>query len=271
MEVKNLLLIGLSLFLLTGCNDDSIYNSVNPSDLYDSSSIKDNKEDYTPYDYFLLAMDNLQKHEQYKIVGLSDVYSVINQKVNTTNIKIGEKYFTESLSKSVTSGIINIALAERYYQETDIDIYQGKISDDVKSAKWSEEKETVDEEEFFTRYAKKLSDPFPYIITSQTISEVEAIDEEELTFKFVLDPVASVYYYAIQMQYISQLDNRPTFSHVDFTFKLNENCEFETIEVNEKYTTKKMIAVDCVAKANLYFSYDGVSIPTLDEVCSYDI
>ncbi len=272
MEVKKILLIGLSLVLLVGCNDDSIYNSINPDKLSDSTYQSDNDmSHYTPYDYFSLAMNNLKNCEQYQIVGLGDVYSVINQKVNSTNSKLGSRYFTESLSKSVTSGIINIALAERYYQDENIDIYNGNVSEDVESAEWNEEKETVNEDEFFERYAKKLSDPFPYIVTLQTINDMEVLNESELTFKFSLDPIASAYYYAKQMQYISQLDNRPTFTYIDFTFSLNEYYEFEYIKVDEQYKTQKTIAVTCTAVMNLYFSYDDIAIPSLEETCSYDI
>ena len=293
MLTKRSLFLLLVTILMVGCESVDFYQSINPSDLYDSnyfenslqnnlivdsnsSSNLDNdsglsigmKNDLKAFDYYKIAIDNFRKKENYKIVGIGNVYSIINQKVNSTNIKNNNQYFTESLSKS-SPGLINIAIGERYYKENEIKIYYGTPNETATEAKWNQDGEMVDEEEFFSRYYKKLSDPFPYIISSKTVIKEETIDKSK--FKLTLDPTLSVYYYSKQMQYISQLDQLPIFSKVEFFFEIDGHYDFKTIKILEDYKTKKFLSVNCSADMRLYFSYKIASIPSLDENCSYSI
>ncbi len=293
MLSKRSLFLLLVTILMVGCESVDFYQSINPSDLYDSnyfenslqnnlivdsnsSSNLDNdsglsigmKNDLKAFDYYKIAIDNFRKKENYKIVGIGNVYSIINQKVNSTNIKNNNQYFTESLSKS-SPGLINIAIGERYYKENEIKIYYGTPNETATEAKWNQDGEMVDEEEFFSRYYKKLSDPFPYIISSKTVIKEETIDKSK--FKLTLDPTLSVYYYSKQMQYISQLDQLPIFSKVEFFFEIDGHYDFKTIKILEDYKTKKFLSVNCSADMRLYFSYKIASIPSLDENCSYSI
>lgn len=293
MFSKKSLFLALVSILMVGCESVDFYQSINPSDLYDSNcfgnSVLDNlivdsnssnyldksnessneaKNDLQALDYYKIAIDNFYKKENYKIVGIGNVYSIINQKVNSTNIKNNNRYFTESLSKS-SPGLINIAIGERYYKESEIKIYNGLPNEAATEAKWNQDGETVDEEEFFSRYYKKLSDPFPYIISSKTVIQEETIDKSK--FKLTLDPKLSVYYYSKQMQYISKLDQLPIFSKVEFFFEIDDNYDFKQIKILEDYKTKKILSVNCSADMRLYFSYKIASIPSLDENCSYSI
>jgi hypothetical protein len=171
-----------------------------------------------------------------KVMGISVV-----QEIRSTVIRHQDHYFEESLSYSS-----QVNLADRMYQSKDVTRYQGKVVDgQVEKPASFDEGTSYSLDGYKEAMGRYVSTPCIYTISSKTTLMNDTTKSGEFTsfsensdgylLELELNPYRSVLHYVIQMQTISSLASKPTFTYVHLSFQLNKNFELISMSSHEYY------------------------------------
>lgn len=208
--------------------------------------------------------------------GLAD--TVVKQDIRNAQIKVGNQYFEEAISKSSMVGV-----GKRMYQ-TSIDsptkLYAEKSAGDVTingdevHTNFKPSSEDLSVSDYKKAFGRNLNDMFIYIIHDLTVTKEELKElpnNEGFEIYLELDPVTGGYNYRFQMQTMSKLDKLPVFDYIHLTYTLTPDLELKHLTANEKYKATMLgISPDIVNTLEYeYFPNQLTEIPEVTQDINY--
>lgn len=147
------------------------------------------------------------------------------------------------------------------------------------ATEWStgEPAEILDKSLHTSKYGLWATEFSDYVVTENTLLSADAVPVLEGS-EYVLTVALSVSadaatgrkdateYYKRQMLTMGDLDDYPSFSSVEMTFRFTEDWTLLSLEVNESYSSKKLITANVEGTNTVTFSYDESSV----DVSAYD-
>lgn len=137
--------------------------------------------------------------------------------------------------------------------------------------------EILDKSVHTSKYGLWATEFSDYVVTESTLLSTDAVPVQEGN-EYVLTVALSVSadaeagrkdateYYKRQMLTMGDLDDYPSFSSVEMTFRFTEDWTLLTLEVKESYSSKKLITANVEGTNTVTFSYDENAV----DVSAYD-
>ena len=225
---------------------------------------------FTAPELVVAGLEKYRSCEHSYSVGKGVASTIVSQSVRNFQIRNGDDYFEESISKSSM-----VSLANRMTQHTkegNVTLYKGSASSDEVGSYSNNGKEY--EHSAYKEYlGKTLDEMFIYIVSNMTTKDgkIEK-DDDKYVITLDLDPDFSTYYYKFQMKNISGLDELPTFSYVKLIFTFDKDMWLEHLHVDESYKAKMGVSVTIIdAFDYYYFPNQEMAIPELDTQLDYSL
>ena len=246
--------------------------SLDPSELLKEYEKNPNKE-FTPAELVNIGLEKYRRCENSYSIGVGTASTIVNQTIRNAQIKNGDKYFEESISRSSV-----VSLANRVTQTgvgQSINLYKGK-ADDSESGKYKDEPVTYEPDKYKEECGKTLDEMFIYIISNQSvIAENCSITKttEIIKVELELDVNIATYYYKKQMKSISNLSGLPTFDSLKHTYIFSTDMTLLHSKVDEKYKAAMTgISASIHNTINYYYhANEYLEIPSLDQAINYSI
>ena len=203
-------------------------------------------------------------------VGLAD--TVVKQYVRNAQIKVGESYWEEAISKSSM-----VSLANRYTQKGDaVNLYKGKATSEEVGEYNKKDVTNYKKDDFKKDWGKTLDEMFIYIISNKTVNLSKCKTEKKETNIRVtldLDPAISTYYYKIQMKTMSNLSGLPTFEYVKQVYTFDSNMTLLHCKTEEKYKASMAgVNAEIINTLDTYFHANKkIKIPELNQKVNYSL
>lgn len=201
------------------------------------------------------------------------INSFVNQEIRCAQIKNGNEYFEESISKSD-----RVSCGNRTFQTNrkgDVDLYTADpdsivITDTQVSAEYGD-KQTFTSDEIVKKCGKPLDETLFYIISERTIKKSDVSSKEDgYVVVLTLDADLSTYFHKLQMQSISNLEKLPVFSSVAITFELDNDFYPTHMFVNEDYVATLVMEARTHSELEVFFYPNQIiDIPDLQEPLNY--
>ena len=228
------------------------------------------EKDFTPTELINICFENYRNCENsYSFtIGVAD--TIVSQTVRNYQIRNGNEYFEESISRSSM-----VKLANRMTQsgkDGNITLYSGTATSD-ETASYGEKGTEYSQEEYTELLGRTLDAMFIYVISNRTVENAEVVKNSEgyeLTFE--LNPDIATYKYKRQMKNISNLDNLPSFEKVKLTYQVDNNLLLTTCHVDETYKATMGVTVTINNNFNVYYHPNQImKIPSLNESLDYSL
>jgi hypothetical protein len=255
------------------------YTGFNPESLrMDGAALVEEYDSNPSKTYSAAELINigLQKYKQcensYSIgIGLAD--TVVAQTIRNFQIKNGNKYFEESISKSSM-----VALANRAFQDGkdgNIVLSLGKPSNED-TASYPENGKEYSKEDYKTYLGKTLDEMFIYLIHNNSMNKegtsIEKLLNGDVKVTASLNPDIATYYYKIQMKNISNLDRLPSFSNLTHVYTFDKNMMLKHLYADETYSASMGISVTIHNTIDYYYYPNEYrEIPQYNEKLDYSI
>jgi hypothetical protein len=279
-----------SVFGATAVTD---YDAINAEVLYDDQDAlmkryeaadpSSYKEEFEPYEMADIACNLFVSSDSFFSQGKGVAEAaggLANQEIRSTFIHSGESYFEESLSHSQF-----VDLADRMYQEGEKTLrYHGSTGESVEVGVYDADACVTYEnkEDYAEKYGRNVSDVFNYIISSKTTlmdttnsgstTGVAQNDDGTYTVDLELTPDTAVVHYATQMQAISNLKYKPSFTYVHLTFELNADLTLISMLSHEYYQATTSAGLGSKIEGTLRVEYatgGDYAIPDLNTPIEY--
>ena len=254
------------------------YSGFNPEDFRaDGEALlaeynSDPNKNFTAPELVAIGLQKYKNCENSYSIGIGVASTVVEQTVRNFQIKNGDQYFEESISKSSMVGVANRAIQNG--KDGEISLYIGKANGS-ESASYPEEGTTYSKEDYKNYLGKTLDEMFVYLISNNSTlrdgTEINRTsDKIEITLN--LNPDIATYYYKIQMKNISNLDKLPVFSYLKHTYTFDKNMMLKQASIDEKYSASMGITVDIRNNINYYYyANEYVKIPNYNENLTYEV
>lgn len=202
--------------------------------------------------------------------------SIVSQQIRSCQIKNGNTYFEESVSKSSMVGVGNRMVQEG--KDGGVTLYKvgnkNNVIIDSSVSIYNPTPIDMTKEEYATTFGRSLDEMFIYLIHKDTVlstsSKQKLSNNEGYEIILNLDPDLSTYCYQFQMLNISGLDKMPIFKYVTLTYKLNNNFDLISCHVDECYEATMGVSVTITNSLNFsYFPNTYYKIPELTENFDY--
>lgn len=242
-------------------------------------SKKEAFEGMQPVDIANYALETYKNYENSVSVCSGMAKTVVDQEIRNVQIKNGDTYFEESVSKSSMVGVGKRMLQKG--TEGDVKLYDAKSANDITidadkvHTEYKPSPETKTMAEYKKDYGRSLPEMFIYCIHKITIipekCSKEALPNGDYKVVLELDPKMGGYNYRYQMQTISGLDALPVFEYITLTFTLDSNLDVKTENIHEKYKATMMgISPDIENTIDTVFHPNKeYKIPELNEDVDY--
>lgn len=241
-----------------------------------AGSKKDAFDSMEPVDIGNYATEVYKRYENSVSFCYGVADTVVKQDIRNAQIKNGEKYFEEAISKSSMVGV-----GKRMYQEGidgELSLYGEKSANDVTingdtvHTNFKANPDKMTPAEYKILYGRTIPDMFIYCVHSLTVTNgtKEAISGGyKVTLE--LNPLMGGYQYRYQMQTISGLDALPVFEYITLTYTLDENLDLKHIQAHEKYKATMMGISPDIENTLEYDFFPDVEwkIPNIDEDIDY--
>ena len=195
--------------------------------------------DFATWELINVALEKYRNFDYSYSFAKGTAHTIVEQEVRNFQIKNGDEYFEESLSKSSM-----VTVANRMYQSGvggEVSIYKGSIpGQNVEETNFTDNPTKYTSEQYKEMLGRTLDQMFIYAISNKTIltQKSTVLDSQDVELYVELDPIKSTIDYQTQMKNISNLDKRPVFEYVHLTFKTNKDYELISLHVDEKYSAK---------------------------------
>lgn len=209
------------------------------------SSKADAADKMAPVDLANYASEKYKSYEHSVSYCFGLAKTIVDQGIANAQIRNGDTYFEESISKSSMVGV-----GKRMIQEGidgDVKLYDELSKNDVSidgtnvHTTFKSTPRTMKVDEYRTAWGRTLPDMFIYCVHQITVTNgsTEKVDGGyKVTLE--LDPVMGGYQYRYQMQTISGLDALPIFEYITLTYILDENLDLKHLNCHEKYKATMM-------------------------------
>jgi len=227
---------------------------------------------YTPAELVNIGLEKYRQCENSYSFTIGTASTIVDQSIRNAQIKNGNKYFEEAISKSnMVSLAHRVETAEGLGTTT---MYPGKANSE-ESASYNGETKGYTDEEYKNYLGKTLQEMFVYTISNETVyddSSVEKLSNGNIRVYLNLDPDISTYYYKIQMKNMSNLDSLPTFNYVKQTYTFKSDMTLLHCYIDEKYQASMGMTVSIQNTLhNYYHANEYRKIPELNESFDYSM
>ena len=227
--------------------------------------------DYSPAELVNIGLEKYRQCENSYSFCVGTASTIVDQSIRNAQIKNGDTYFEEQLSKSSMVSIANRLVTTTNAETTEI--FRG-TAEASEVASYDGSKETFSNEELTGRIlGRSLQDMFIYTISDDTMyddSTVETLANGNKKIYIHLDPDLSTYFYKIQMKGMSDLDDLPTFNYVKLTYTFSSDMTLLHCYVEEKYQATMGVTASITNTIhNYYHANEYLKIPELGEQFSY--
>lgn len=237
---------------------------------YDSYRGKTPEEYFTPTELINISFEKYRNCENSYSFTIGVANTVVSQTVRNYQIKNGEEYFEEAISRSSM-----VKLANRMTQsgkDGNITLYSGTATGD-ETGSYGQNGKEYSQEEYTELLGRTLDAMFIYVISNRTVQNSEIVkngDGYELTFE--LNPDIATYRYKRQMKNISNLDNLPTFENVKLKYQIDKDLMLTKCHVDETYKATMGMTVTIRNDFNTYYyPNQKINIPSLSEPLDYSL
>ena len=271
--------IGVTIKLTTS-QAEVDYTGFNPSAYQDDASKllnefqKNPKQDFSESELVNIGLEKYRQCENSYSIGVGAAETIVNQTIRNAQIKVGNQYFEESLSRSSM-----VSIATRVKQDGigngDL-LYKGKASD-TEIGEYPSEATYYTSDGYKENWGKTLDEMFIYIISDASVNQENCSKEilENGNIKITLDMNVDIasYYYKIQMKSMSNLSGLPVFEYLRHTYVFTSDMTLLYSHANEKYQAKMAgIAANIHNDIKYYYhANEKINIPQLNEQINYSI
>ncbi len=208
--------------------------------------------------------------------------------MGVTQSVVGSKDYKDGILIVSTVSTSNSSFApskalQRFYGEDKVVIRTAASGDkddwDGLNTKWSTAApaEILGKNEHTSKYGLWATEFSDYVVTEKTLlsADAQAVregDEYVLTVSLSVRADAATgmkdatEYYKRQMLTMGDLDDYPSFSSVEMTFRFTEDWTLLKLETSEVYSSKKLITANVEGKNTVTFSYEESAV----DVSAYD-
>ena len=232
---------------------------------------KNPNKDFTPAELVNIGLEKYRRCTNSYSYGVGTASTIVNQTIRNAQIKNGDQYFEETISRSSM-----VAIANRVTQTgvgQGVSLNKGKANDS-ESGTYKNEPIEYTSEQYKEDWGKTLDEMFIYIISNESVIAENCVTTKTDDFIQVyleLDVDISTYYYKYQMKSISNLSALPTFSSLKHTYTFSKDMTLLHCKVDEKY--KAAMAGVSASIHNVidyyYHANEFKEIPSLDEKIDY--
>lgn len=200
-----------------------------------------------------------EKEASYSVsVGFSNAMGLVDQRIESTQMRDGDRYFEESNSSSSF-----VALYNRMYQEGNETTKYWGSTPNYGSNKPSK----VDNKTYKEEMGRNVSDGLVYIVSSLTegkenlsgegLTKVQKNKDGTYTVDMEVDPLTSTLRYVRQMKTISNLKAPPNFSYVHLRWNFTSDLTIRWFQSKEKYraTLASGIGSECAGTMTTVYHY----------------
>ena len=252
----------------TGFDSDSF--QADAKALLKEYEVNPNKE-FTAAELVNIGLEKYRQCENSYSIGVGQATTIVNQSVRNFQIRNGDKYYEEQISRSNMVNLANRVVAD----SESATVYRGKAKD-TEVPEYKDEPKVLNPDEFKALWGKKLEDIFIYIISNDTVdleqSKVEKKDGK-VFISLELDPDIASYNYKLQMKSLSELSALPTFEYLRQTYVFNSDMTILHSTIDEKYVAT-MSGINATVNNYLdyyYHSNEFIKIPEINEILDYSV
>lgn len=229
-------------------------------------------DDFQTWELINVALEKYRRCDYSYSISKGKAMTIVEQEIRNFQIKNGNDYFEESLSKSSM-----VAVAKRMYQkglDGNVSIYDGTIpSSNVEKGRFTEAYSNLSSDEYKNYLGRTLDEMFIYAISEKTVIDQKTIPLSDGYQLFVsLSPNKSTINYQTQMKNISNLDQRPVFESVFLTYEVDKDMMLKSLHIDESYTAKMTITVSITNNIDTYYYPNKImDIPSYNQNTNYSI
>ena len=234
-----------------------------------------NINNYSPSNLVNIGLEKYRNCENCYSVGIGLADTVVKQTIRNFQIKNGDKYFEESISKSDLVGVANRAIQTG--KDGTIKLYKSKPKS-ATTASYPEESDKDKQwskDEYKKYLGKTLDRMFIYLLSDTSTlegSKTTKLSNGDIEVVLNLHPDISTYYYKIQMKNISGLDALPSFEYLKHTYTFSKDMDLKSCFVDEKYNASMGISVTIRNTITYtYYPNEYYEIPKNDTSLNYSI
>ncbi len=232
---------------------------------------KNPNQDFTPAELVNIGCEKYRQCENSYSIGVGTASTIVNQSIRNFQIRNGDSYFEEQISKSSMVSLANRVIAD----EANAQIYKGKAKD-IEVSEYKDGPETMNSEDFKASWGKTLPEMFIYIISNDTVDtdkcEINKKDDK-IFVTLELDPEIASYNYKVQMKTLSELSSLPTFEYLRQTYVFDNEMNLLHFTTDEKYVAS-MAGINATIVNHLDYYYHAneyLKIPELNEALNYSV
>ena len=228
-------------------------------------------QEFTAAELVNIGLEKYRQCENSYSIGVGQATTIVNQSVRNFQIRNGDKYYEEQISKSNMVSIANRAITH----DDEMLVYKGKAKE-TEVPEYKNEPSTLSLPEFKSQWGKTLDEIFIYIISNDTVdSNLSTVTKKDgkVYISLELDPDIASYNYKLQMMSLSDLSQLPTFEHLRQTYVFDEDMTILHSTIDEKYVAT-MSGINATVQNNLdyyYHSNEYIKIPEINEILDYSV
>lgn len=233
---------------------------------------KNPRKSFTPAELINIGLEKYRTCEYSHSIGIGTAHTIVDQTIRNIQIRQGEHYFEESLSRSSM-----MSLGWRAFQEPDgIELYKGKAIENEVGQFKSDNKKDLTADEYRDAWGKTLEEMFIFLISNETVldegTEVKKLENGNIEVTVALNPDIATYYYKFQMKTMSSLESLPVFSKVTQTYTFKSDMTLIHSYMEEDYVATMGVTTKIHnTLAYYYYANEKIDIPALDESCDYSV
>ena len=213
-------------------------------------------DEYTPNECLYVLNGKIKNSNFYKseVTGTIEAKAMlvidITQNVANQKIKANGVMFAECIS---TSSMVNVG-KQTYYENNKVVL---RDASDAKNKKWKTNLTLYAIDDYIKEYGVDQRELSNYILNDETIvsSELLSCENNNYTFKYVLDTVKATPFYKINMIKMGDLKSSPVFNSCEIIITMNANFEPISIESIDNYNVAQFgLKIKCTSHLTESFS-----------------
>ena len=247
-------------------------------DRYNSFSGTSYDKEFTAAEMINIALEKYRTSNNCYSYGIGVAHAKslginIEQSIRNSQIKNGDVYFEESISKSSMVGVATRAIQNG--ASGDIELYFQQSTSKVTSEKavFDMQATIVEHNAYRQAWGKTLDEMFIYIISNKTV-ESKNITRDGTYYLVEVNLYADIaaYNYKTQMVTISNLDGRPTFDSINLKYTLSSQLDLLQLHCDEKYQASMGVNANIHNEIDYYYHVDSyLQIPEINESFDYSM
>ena len=228
-------------------------------------------QDFTPAELVNIGLEKYRQCENSYSIGVGQATTIVNQSVRNFQIRNGDKYYEEQISKSNMVSIANRVIADA----DSATVYRGKAKD-TEVPDYPNEPSELNLNDFKNLWGKTLDEIFIYIISNDTVDTDNSTvtkKDGKIYVSLDLDPDIAYYNYKLQMKILSDLISLPTFEYLRQTYVFDSDMTILHSTIDEKYVAT-MSGINATVNNYLdyyYHSNEFLKIPEINEILDYSV